>query len=74
MKKIKDLKLKDKAKILELDEKMLFEEIKTVSKMMYELKMKKHLNELKQTHLITALRKHIAMLKTVASCKGFNIG
>ena len=74
MKKIKDLKLKEKAKILELDEKMLFEEIKTISKMMYELKMKKHLNELKQTHLITALRKHIAMLKTVASSKGFNIG
>lgn len=74
MKTMKDLKLKEIAKIRELDEKSLNEEIIANSKKLYELSMKKELNELKQTHLITALRRHIAMLKTVANSKGFNIG
>jgi len=36
--------------------------------------MKKELGELKQTHLIKALRRYVAQLYTVASSKGFNIG
>jgi len=35
--------------------------------------MKKELNELKQTHLIKALRRYIAVIKTIANTKGFNI-
>ena len=73
MKEIKDLKLKDKAKLLELDEKSLNEEIKSASKKMFELNMKKELNELKQTHLISALKKYVARAKTIATEKGFNI-
>lgn len=73
MKEIKDLKLMQKTKIIELDEKALSSEVKTASKKLFELKMKKELNELKQTHLITALRKYVAMLKTTANAKGFNI-
>lgn len=73
MKNIKDLKLMDKAKILELDEKALKWEIRTTSRKLFELKMKKNLNELKQTHLIKVLRRHIAMLKTVANSKGLSV-
>lgn len=73
MKEIKDLKLMQKAKIAELDEKALKSEVVSTSKKLYELQMKKELNELKQTHLIKALRRYIAMLKTIASSKGFNI-
>ena len=69
MKEIKDLKLMQKTKVVWLDDKALLWEIKSASKKLFELKMKKQLNELKQTHLITALRKYIAMLKTVANAK-----
>lgn len=73
MKEIKDLKLMQKSKVIELDEKTLKAEVVSTSKKLYELEMKKQLNELKQTHLIKALRRHIAMLKTIAGSKGFNI-
>jgi ribosomal protein L29 len=37
------------------------------------MKMKKELNELKQTHLVKPMRRYIAVLKTVWKTKGFNI-
>lgn len=65
MKEIKDLKLKDKDSLSKLDNAWLNIEIKDASKKLYVLKMKKELGELKQTHLITFLRKYIAKLNTL---------
>ncbi len=73
MKSIKDLKIIENKKLEELDWKALTAEIKTASKRLFELRMKNQLNELKQTHLITALRKYVAIMKTIANTKGFNI-
>lgn len=73
MKEIKDLKLKDLAKIDLLKKEELITELKTAQKKLYVSKMKLELNELKQTHLIKFLRRYIARLKTIASAKGFNI-
>ena len=44
------------------------------SKTLYVLSMKKEVWELKQTHLIKALRRYVAQIKTVATSKGLNIG
>jgi len=74
MKEIKDLKLQELGKLIELNEKELKAELVRSSKELFALRMKKELGELKQTHLIKALRKYIAQLNTVASSKGFNIG
>lgn len=73
MKEIKDLNLKDLAKLNELNESDLKKELSDSSKNLYVLKMKKQLGEQTQTHLIKALRKYIARLKTVASSKWINI-
>lgn len=74
MKEIKDLKLQELGKLIELNEKELKTELVRTSKELFTLRMKKELGELKQTHLIKALRRYIAQLNTVASSKGFNIG
>lgn len=73
MKEIKDLKLKDLAKLNELSEADLKQELASSSKNLYVLKMKKQLGEQIQTHLIKALRRYIARVKTIASSKGINI-
>jgi len=73
MKEIKDLKLMQKNKIVELDQKTLKAELVKASRNLFQLEMKKELNELKQTHLIKALRRYIAVIKTIANTKGFNI-
>ncbi|MBB1565317.1 50S ribosomal protein L29 [Candidatus Gracilibacteria bacterium] len=73
MKEIKDLKLKDLAKLNELSEADLKQELASSSKNLYVLKMKKQLGEQTQTHLIKALRRYIARVKTIASSKGINI-
>jgi ribosomal protein L29 len=73
MKEIKDLKLMQKNKIVELDQKALKAELVKASRNLFQLEMKKELNELKQTHLIKALRRYIAVIKTIANTKGFNI-
>lgn len=73
MKEIKDLNLKDLSELSNLNEAELKAELKNSSKNLYVLKMKKQLGELTQTHLIKALRKYIARVKTVASSKGINI-
>ena len=65
MKEIKDLNLKDLAD--------LRNELNTSSKNLYVLKMKKQLGEQIQTHLIKALRRYIARVKTIASSKWINI-
>lgn len=74
MKEIKDLKLQELGKLIELNEKDLKAELVKSSKNLFVLKMKKQLGELKQTHLIKALRRYIARLNTIASSKWFNIG
>ncbi|ATU05600.1 50S ribosomal protein L29 [Candidatus Gracilibacteria bacterium HOT-871] len=73
MKEIKDLKLKDLAKLNELSKADLKQELASSSKNLYVLKMKKQLGEQTQTHLIKALRRYIARVKTIASSKGINI-
>ena len=73
MKEIKDLNLKDLAKLNELGETDLRNELNTSSKNLYVLKMKKQLGEQTQTHLIKALRRYIARVKTIASSKWRNI-
>jgi large subunit ribosomal protein L29 len=74
MKEIKDLKLQELGKLIELDEKGLRAELTRSSKELFSLRMKKEVGELKQTHLIKALRRYVAQINTVASSKGLNIG
>ncbi len=74
MKEIKDLKLQELWKLIELNEKDLKAELIKSSKDLFVLRMKKELGELKQTHLIKILRRYIAQIKTVATSKWFNIG
>jgi len=73
MKEIKDLKLKELAELNKLNEAELKAELASSSKNLYVLKMKKQLGELTQTHLIKALRRYIARVKTIASSKWINI-
>ena len=70
---MKELKLKEAKDIATLKEADLRKEIQTSEKKLFEMKMKKELNELKQTHLMKAVRRYIAALKTVGASKGFNI-
>ena len=65
--------MKDLAKLNELSEADLKQELASSSKNLYVLKMKKQLGEQTQTHLIKALRRYIARVKTIASSKGINI-
>jgi len=71
---MKELHLKDKASLRKLDMKSLKQELVEKSKKLYELSMKKSLNELKQTHLIKALRRYIAIVNTIAVENDYNIG
>ena len=56
-------------KLNELSEKDLKAELVKTSKNLFVLRMKKQLGELKQTHLIKALRRYIATLNTIARMK-----
>jgi len=71
---MKELNLKETAELRKLDSKSLKEELTIKSKKLYELSMKKSLGELKQTHLIKALRRYIARVKTIARENDYNIG
>ena len=73
MKELKDLKLTDDSKLNDLEESKLKEELKGSEKKLFTLKMKLELNELKQTHLIKFLRRHIAKVRTIAKSKSYNI-
>ena len=67
MKEIKDLKLKNKSDLKKLDEKWLKKELTEAKKKMFWMKMKLKLSELKQTHLLKAIRKYIARIKTLSN-------
>lgn len=69
MKEIKDLKLKAQKDLNSMELVDLKKELVNAKKMMFELKMKLELNELKQTHLIKSLRRYIAVINTIASSK-----
>lgn len=70
---MKELKLKSREDLEKMKETELKKEFVSAEKRLYEMKMKKALNELKQTHLIKPLRRYIASIKTLSSVKGFNI-
>jgi len=71
---MKELKLKDNASLRKLDAKALKEELTINSKKLFELSMKKSVWELKQTHLLRALKRYIARIKTIARENDLNIG
>jgi len=71
MKELKDLKLMEDSKLDNLDESKLSIELKDSEKKLFTLRMKLNVGELKQTHLVTFLRKYIAKIKTIANAKGF---
>lgn len=70
MKEIKRFKIKS-SKRFKCNGNCWFKKRALVSakKTIFELNMKLELNELKQTHLIKALRRYIAVINTVASWK-----
>lgn len=65
MKEIKDLKMKKTADLAKLSAGKLTEEIKGSEKTLYTMRMKMAVGELKQTHLIKAMRRYIASVKTL---------
>lgn len=69
MKEIKDLKMKSADVLQKLSIEKLSEEIKESEKLLYTLRMKLAVGELKQTHLMKALRRYIASIKTLAGNK-----
>ena len=69
MKEIKDLKLKALKDLNAMEVADLKKELVSAKKTIFELNMKLELNELKQTHLIKALRRYIAVINTIASWK-----
>lgn len=64
MKDLKDLKMKNAAEIQKLSKEKIVSEIKDAEKNLYALRMKLAVGEQKQTHLLGALRRYIASLKT----------
>jgi ribosomal protein L29 len=66
MKEIKDLKMKSSEAVRKLSAEKITEEIKWAEKTLFTLKMKLAVGEVKQTHLIKALRRYIASLKTIS--------
>ena len=69
MKEIKDLKLKALKDLNAMEVADLKKELVSAKKTMFELNMKLELNELKQTHLIKALRRYIAVINTTIASK-----
>ncbi|MDP5038908.1 MAG: 50S ribosomal protein L29 [Candidatus Gracilibacteria bacterium] len=69
MKEIKDLKLKAKKDLVALNSSELKKELVNAKKLMFELKMKLEVSELKQTHLIKPLRRYVAVINTIANTK-----
>lgn len=69
MKEIKDLNMKAQDALNALDVEKLVWEVKQSEKLLYTLRMKLAVGEQKQTHLIKALRRYIASLKTMIHAK-----
>ena len=67
MKNLKDLKMKPQADLEKLTAEKLNEEVKSSEKMLYTMRMKLAVGEMKQTHLVKTLRRYIASLKTLAN-------
>lgn len=59
--------MKSSDAVKKLSAEKLIEEIKGAEKMLYTLKMKLAVGEVKQTHLVKALRRYVASLKTLAN-------
>lgn len=66
MQNISDLKLKTKDELIKLDSSKLAAELKDAKLKLFNVKMKLNLDELKQTHLVKALRRYVALIKTVS--------
>jgi ribosomal protein L29 len=69
MKELKDLKLLEISKLKEMSTEDLNKEEKRASKDLFVMTMKLKVGELKQTHLVKALRRYIAQINTVATSK-----
>lgn len=69
MKELKDLKLLEISKLREMSSENLAIEDRRASKDLFVLTMKLKVGELKQTHLVKALRRYIAQINTVATSK-----
>ena len=69
MKELKDLKLLEISKLREMSSEELAIEDRRVSKDLFVLTMKLKVGELKQTHLVKALRRYVAKVNTVATSK-----
>jgi len=69
MKEINNLKIKSSLDLIKLDLNELRKELLNSEKVLFELKMKLDLNELKQTHLVKAVRRYIALINTVIYSK-----
>ncbi len=67
MKALKDLNIKTTDVVRKLTAEKLVEELKTAQKGLYTMKMKLVAGEQKQTHVIKAMRRYIASLKTLQS-------
>lgn len=65
MKEIKDLKMKKAVDLAKLSAEKLRVEIKGSEKTLYTMKIKMAVGELKQTHLVKAMRRYIASMKTL---------
>ena len=65
----KDLSVKDFSALKDLSVSELIQEIKDMEKKYFTLKMKLRLWEQKQTHHLSALKRHIARAKTIANNK-----
>lgn len=70
---MKGLKLKKIIELQNLNQQDLKKELVTSEKQLFEMRMKRELNELKQTHFSRPLRRYVAQIKTVSSEKGFTI-
>lgn len=66
MKEMKDLKMKTLDAVKKLSADQIIQEIKWAEKLLFTLKMKLAVGEVKQTHLMKALRRYIASLKTIS--------
>lgn len=69
MKELKDLKLLEVSKLRDMSSEDLAIEDKRASKDLFVLTMKLKVGELKQTHLVKALRRYIAQVNTIATSK-----
>jgi large subunit ribosomal protein L29 len=69
MKELKDLKILEISKLNEMSVEDLNSEEKRASKELFTLNMRLKVGELKQTHLVKALRRYVAQIKTVATSK-----